>query len=475
MDFDAVVVGAGPNGLSAAIEIARSGFSVCVLEGNSRIGGGVQTAELTLPGFYHDVCSAIYPMGVLSPFFQGLQLKRWGVDWVFSPAALAHPLANGAAAVLYKDVIQTAESLGEDGEKWQKLFLPFTRAPFSFFWQILRPIRIPRRPLMMSNFGMLGLRSCESLAKRFATEKARALFAGCAGHSFLPLHAKGSAAFGLVLTIAAHAIGWPMARGGSQTICDALVDCLRHYGGKIETGRRVRSMQDLPRSRAILFDVTPRQLLEIAGEFLPQSYRRKLGSFRYGPGVFKIDWALNGPVPWLNPKCAEAGTVHVGGTLEEIAVAENDVWHNRHPEKPFVLVAQQSLFDSSRAPAGKQTLWAYCHVPHGSTMDMTDRIETQIERFAPGFRDLILARHTFTTSQLEAHNPNYVGGDITGGANVLSQVLARPFPRIDPYSTANPKIFLCSASTPPGGGVHGMCGYLAAQSAIRKILNKNGV
>jgi phytoene dehydrogenase-like protein len=474
--YDAVVIGSGPNGLSAAIEIARSGHSVCMLEASEIIGGGLRTEELTLPGFQHDVCSAIHPMAILSPFFQSLHLRQWGLEWIFSPAAVAHPFQDGSAALLYKDLSQTADLLVVDGKNWRKLFTPLTRSSFTFFSEILRPLRFTKHPFLLGRFGLLALRSGTGLASHyFSKPPARALFAGCVAHSLLPLEQKGSAAFGLVLAASGHAVGWPLASGGSKKIADALVACLRSHGGEIQTGRRVKSIQDLPPASAYLFDVTPRQLLQIAGTELSRGYRSKLSKFQYGPGVFKIDWALKEPIPWRNKDCLQAATVHVGGTMEEIAIGESQVWRNIHPEDPFVLVTQQSIFDSTRAPEGNQTAWGYCHVPHGSTVNMTNRIERQIERFAPGFRDVILARHTLNTVELEEHNGNYIGGDIAGGANNLSQIFGRPALQFDPYSTSNRKIFICSASTPPGGGVHGMCGYLAARSAIRKVLRKTPV
>ena len=473
MNYDVVVIGAGPNGLSAAIEVARAGLTVCVLEANEKIGGGARTEELTLPGFLHDVCSAIHPMAILSPFFQKLHLKQWGLQWFFSPAAVAHPLPDGSAAILYKDLNRTIENLGNNAQRWHDLFAPFTRTPFAFFSQILRPIRIPRRPFLMARFGRLALRSCVDLVQRnFSDERARALFAGCAGHSSLALHARGSASFGLALAIAGHAVGWPLPVGGSQKIADALAACLQSSGGEIITGHKVRSMRDLPQARCYIFDVTPRQLLNITEDALPSRYRQKLSGFQYGPGVFKMDWALSAPIPWRNQDCLQAATVHVGGTTEEIVQAEAEVWKNKHPDNPFVLLAQQSLFDTTRAPAGKHTAWGYCHVPNGSHIDMAERIERQIERFAPGFRDVILSRHTMSTTQLEAHNENLVGGDIAGGANNLRQFLARPTLRWNPYSTPNSKIFICSSSTPPGGGVHGMSGYLAARTALRRIFRR---
>jgi phytoene dehydrogenase-like protein len=470
MTYDAVVIGSGPNGLSAAIELARAGRSVCVVEANETVGGGVRTAELTLPGFHHDICSAVHPMAILSPFFRHLRLKQWGLEWAFSPAALAHPLPDGSAAMMYPDLNRTAEHMGKDAGSWQEMFAPYTRSPFTFFSQVLRPLRVPRHPLLMGKFGLLALQSAVGLAKRFGSEQARALFAGCAAHSFLPLDLKASAAIGVVLAIAGLAVGWPFPVGGSARIADALVACLKALGGDIRTNHRITKMQDLPESKTYLFDVTPKQILQIAQDELPQRYRKKLMSFQYGPGVFKVDWALNGPIPWKSSDCLLAATVHIGGTMEEVSRSESEIWKGIHPEYPFVLLAQQSLFDPSRAPAGKHTVWGYCHVPNGSDVDMTERIERQIERFAPGFRDLILARHTMNSSQMEAHNANYIGGDISGGANNLFQILARPVLKLNPYATPNRKIFICSSSTPPGAGVHGMCGHLAARAALRTIL-----
>ncbi|MBD0369562.1 MAG: NAD(P)/FAD-dependent oxidoreductase [Pyrinomonadaceae bacterium] len=468
--YHAVVVGAGPNGLSAAIVLAQAGLSVCVLEAKETIGGGARTAELTLPGFLHDICSAIHPVGVVSPFFRTLNLEKWGVEWVYPEIALAHVLEDGEAALMYPSLEETAQALGVDGEAYSRMVKPFVERAEDFFPEILKPVRFPRHPFLMQRFGLVALRSCMGLAmSRFQTDKARALFAGCCAHSVLPLEQTGTASFGLVLALAGHAINWPCVRGGSIKIIDALADCLKSMGGEIRTASPVKSMKELPPARGVLFDLTPRQILEIAGEQLPEGYRGKLRKFRYGPGVFKIDWALGGPVPWKNKECLRAATVHVGGTINEVAESERTMYTGGHAERPFVLFAQQSLFDDTRAPAGKQTGWAYCHVPSGSTVDMTERIERQIERFAPGFRDLILARHTLNTQEVEAHNPNMIGGDIGGGANDLWQFLARPFPRYDPYSTPNEKIFLCSSSTPPGGGVHGMCGYWAAQSALKNL------
>ena len=473
--YDAVVVGSGPNGLSAAIELARRGLSVCVLEAKETIGGGARTEALTAPGFLSDVCSAIHPVGVVSPFFRTLPLERWGVEWVYPEVALAHPFDDGDAALMVKSLEQTGETLGEDSRAYQDLMRPFVGRAEDFFEETLRPVRIPSHPFFMLRFALKGLRSCTGLSfSSFKGRKARALFAGCCAHSVLPLEKKGTASFGMVLALAAHAINWPCVRGGSIKIIEALAACLKSHGGEIRTGHPVRSMRDLPESRAVLFDLTPRQVVEIAGDELPGGYRNRLSKFRYGPGVFKIDWALDGPIPWKAEGCRRAATVHLGPSIEEIAEGEAAVWRGVHPERPFVLIAQQSLFDETRAPEGKQTGWAYVHVPHGSDVDMTERIESQIERFAPGFRDLIIARHTINSVQLERHNPNMIGGDIGGGANDLRQFLARPIARYDPYSTPNRRLYLCSSSTPPGGGVHGMCGHWAARSALRRVFKMKG-
>jgi phytoene dehydrogenase-like protein len=466
---DAVIVGSGPNGLAAAIVLARAGLSVSVLEAKPTLGGGARTEERTLPGFQHDICSAIHPMAVMSPFLRTLPLAEHGLRWAYSPAPITHPLDDGTAATLEQSVDDTAAGLGEDGNAYRKLIAPLAARVGDLYDEILRPIRIiPRHPFLLARFGLIGLQPALHVAKRFRTPGARALFAGCAAHSILPLDNPGSTAFGLTLMLAGHATGWPAAIGGSKSIIEAMVGYLKTLGCTFHTNHPVRSLRDVPPSRAVIFDVTPRQLADIAGDELPSRYVRKLRRFKYGSGVFKVDWALDGPIPWKAAECARSATVHIGGTLEEIAQSEYDMSHGRISEKPFILVAQQSMFDSTRAPAGKHTGWAYCHVPHGSTEDMTERIERQMERFAPGFRDRILGRHTINCAQYEQYNPSVVGGDIAAGANTMRQFLTRPFPSLDPYATPNRRIYMCAASTPPGGGVHGMCGYWAAQSALRR-------
>lgn len=469
-DYDAVVVGAGPNGLAAAVMLAQEGWSVLVLEASATVGGGCRSAELTLPGFVHDVCSAIHPLGIASPFFQSLPLHEHGLEWIHPDAPLAHPLDDGTAAMLERSVEETGRTLGVDADAYHRLVGPFVRDWDRLADNILGPFKLPRHPIALARFGLSALRSAKGLAKgAFKGEQARALFGGIAAHSMLPLEDVVSAAAGLVLGGLGHVSGWPMPRGGSQNIVDALASYLRSLGGEIATGVRVESIDKLPSARAKLFDVTPRQLLSIAGHRLPSGYRRQLEHYRYGPGAFKVDYALDGPVPWKAPECARAGTVHLGGTLPELVASERAMSQGKHARRPFVLVAQQSLFDASRAPEGKHTLWAYCHVPNGSTFDMTERIEAQIERFAPGFRERVLARHVMSPAAFERYNPNYLGGDISGGLQDLRQLFTRPAVRPVPYSTPAKDIYICSSSTPPGGGVHGLCGYFAARAALAKL------
>jgi len=467
--YDAIVVGAGPNGLAAAITLARAGRSVVVFEAKDSVGGGARSMELTLPGFVHDVCSAIHPLGPGSPFFRTLPLAQYGLEWIQPSAALAHPLDDGTAAMLERSIEATGETLGRDAKAYRALM-----APLAANWDIiadaflgpLRP-RSLRHPFALARFGLEAILPARTLANlRFKDERARAIFAGMSAHSMLPLRKAATAGFGLTLGVLGHVVGWPLPKGGSQKIADALAAYLRALGGEIVIGMEIKSLDALPAARAILFDVTPRQLLRIAGSRLSGGYARQLRGYRYGPGVFKIDFALDGPVPWKAAECLRAGTVHVGGALAEIVAAEAVVWKGQPSEKPFVLVAQQSLFDSTRAPEGKQTLWTYCHVPPGSTFDMTERVEAQIERFAPGFRDCILARHVTNPLEFERYNANYIGGDINGGVQDLWQFFTRPTMRPVPYSTPAKDIYICSSSTPPGGGVHGMCGYFAAQAAL---------
>jgi len=470
--LDAIVVGAGPNGLAAAIALAQAGRSVRVIEGEPAIGGGTRTEELTLPGHLHDVCSAVHPLLIGSPFLASLPLAEHGLAVIHPDLPLAHPLDGGRAVALHRSVAETAAGLGADGAAYERLLGPLVRDWEELAGLVLGPpLRPPRHPIPAARFAAHGLRSVSGLARRrFAGEPARALLAGNAAHSMRPLTAPGTGAFALLLVMLAHAVGWPVAAGGSRAISDAMASLLRSLGGEIETGRPVASLRELPPARAVLLDVTPRALLRIADGRFTGRYRRALERFRYGPGVFKVDYALREPVPWAADECRRAGTVHVGGTAAELAASEAQVGAGATPSRPYVLVAQQSLFDPARAPAGAHTLWAYCHVPNGSAVDMTDAIERQIERFAPGFRDVVAARHSIGPAQVEAKNPNYVGGDINGGLADLRQLLARPALRPAPHATPDPRIFLCSSSTPPGGGVHGMCGWHAAQAALRGVL-----
>ena len=468
--YDAVIVGSGPNGLAAAIELARNGQRVAVLEGRSTIGGGTRSAEITLPGFVHDLGSAIHPLGYASPFFRSLPLEDHGLEWVHPDAPLAHPLDDGEAAVLERSIVATAAGLGLDAAAYRRLMEPISADAgrvANFF--VGKPSFI-RHPLALASSGIRSLRDAKSLAESlFGGEKARGLFAGNAAHSFLRLDRPPSAMFGLLLGALGHAFGWPFPRGGSQALADALASYLASLGGEIYTDAPVLTVGDVPPTRAVLFDVAPRRLLDIAGEHFTEGYRGGLKRYRYGPGVFKVDFALDGPIPWEAEGCNRAGTVHLGGTLDEVAGGEAAVSRGEHPERPFILLAQQSLFDPTRAPEGKHTVWAYCHVPNGSTFDMTGRIEAQIERFAPGFKDLILARKVAGTADLERWNPNLIGGDINGGYMDLRQLFTRPMPRLNPYSTPADGLYICSSSTPPGGGVHGMCGYLAARVALRYL------
>ena len=466
-DFDAVVVGSGPNGLSAAITLQMAGLSVLLVEAKETIGGGMRSAELTLPGFIHDICSAIHPMAAASPFLQTLPLGDYGLEYIYPPISAAHPFDGGGAAALERSLEKTASLLGADERAYLELFSPLVKDWPLLAEDALGPLRFPTHPLKMARFGWKALSSALTLSKRFHTQEAKGLWAGMAAHSILPLSHMGTSAIGLVLSTAGHVGGWPMAKGGSVKIAEAMAGYFLALGGKIETNFYVRSLSQLPTARAVLLDVTPRQLLDIAGQQMSPLYQWQLKRYRYGMGVFKIDWALDAPIPFTNEHCRRAGTVHLGGTLEEIAYGEAQSWNGYHPEKPFVLLAQQSQFDPSRAPEGKHTAWAYCHVPNGSTADQTSIIENQVERFAPGFKERILARHVMDTTQMEAYNSNYIGGDINGGSIDLGQLFTRPALRASPYRTSARGIYICSSSTPPGGGVHGMCGYHAARRALR--------
>ncbi|HUK41111.1 MAG TPA: NAD(P)/FAD-dependent oxidoreductase [Candidatus Acidoferrales bacterium] len=466
--YDAVVIGSGPNGLAAAITIAQHGRSVAVFESQPTIGGGVRSGNLTVPGFTHDVCSAIYPLAIGSPFFRQLPLNQHGLQWIQPPAPLAHPLDDGSAVILERSVDATCANLGADGNAYRKLMQGLVERWEQIQLDLLAPPRFPRHPFSLARFGLHALRPARRLAEKlFSGERARALFAGLAAHSMLPLEYAASAAFGLVLGAAAHALGWPVARGGAQKLADALSSHLRQLGGEIIVNRCITSLDELPSSRVVLCDLTPRQLLRIAGNRFAAGYRRSLERYRYGVGAFKIDWALSAPVPWKATSCARAATVHLGGALDEIALSERAAWRGDPASRPFVLVAQPSLFDDSRAPATKHTLWAYCHVPHGFDFDMTERIEAQIERFAPGFRDVVIARSVMGPRDLERHNANLVGGDINGGAAILPQLFFRPTVRL--YKTSLRGLYICSSSTPPGGGVHGMCGRFAALEALKEM------
>lgn len=468
--LDAAVIGSGPNGLAAAIVLARNGFSVRVYERGSVIGGGMRSAALTLPGFVHDVCSAVHALVPASPFFTSVPLGDHGLTLLHPPIPCAHPLDDGTAVVCRRSIEETAENLeAPDAPRYRRVFEPLVDDFAPLMEALLAPIG-RHHPLLMARVGPTAIRSAKAFAEsRFMGRRARALVAGAASHGLVPIDFAGTAGFALALLVSAHAVGWPVAKGGSQQLADALAAYLRSLHGSIETGRQIDSLDELPQNRAVLCDVTPRQLLRIAGPRLQGSYRAALERFRYGPGVFKLDWALHEPVPWRAAECREAGTVHVGGTLEEIDASERAAWEGRIHDRPFVLIVQPTTADPSRAPAGKHTLWAYCHVPNGSTVDMTERIEAQIERFAPGFRDCVAARHAMNTADIERGNPNLVGGDIGGGAADLRQLIARPVLSLSPYTTSIDGVYLCSASTPPGIGVHGMCGYYAAQSAMKRL------
>jgi phytoene dehydrogenase-like protein len=465
---DAVVVGAGPNGLAAGIVLARAGRRVTLIEGAETVGGGCRSEELTLPGFVHDPCSTVHSLALISPLLSTLPLAKHGFELAHPAAPLAHPLDDGSAVMLERSVEETAAGLGPDARAYRRLFEPLVRNADELMREILGPLRPPRHPLVLARFGAVALRSATGFTRsRFEGERARALIGGCCAHSMLSLRTPASASFGIVLALSAHRVGWPVARGGSQRLADALASHLRSLGGEIETGRWVESLDEVAGAGATLLDVTPRQLLKLAGHRLPDRYAGRLARYRYGPGVFKLDWALDGPIPWSAAEAARAGTVHLGGRLDEIAASEEAVSRGEHAARPFVLLVQPSLFDPTRAPAGKHTAWAYCHVPNGSSRDMTEAIEAQVERFAPGFRDLVIARSAMGPAEVERRNPNYVGGDINGGIQDLRQLFTRPVARPVPYSTPVKGLYICSSATPPGGGVHGMCGAFAAGAALR--------
>lgn len=469
-EFDAVVVGSGPNGLSAAIVLKQAGLSVLLIEAKSTIGGGLRSEALTLPGYVHDVCSAVHPMAAVSPFFNALPLEKFGLKYIQPPVLAAHPFDNGKSAVLLTSVSETAASLGTDDQSYRNIFEPLMQNWPRILPFVQNPLSFPAYPFALAKFGLYALGSAAGFIKKHLPgTEAAGFFAGMAAHSMLPLNFSATSAAALVLMLAGHSAGWPIAQGGSYKIAQALHGYYTSIGGKTETGFPVKSIKQLPSSKAILFDVTPKQLAAIAPDDLPQSYIRRLHAFRYGVGVFKIDWALDAPAPFISPSCRNAGTVHLGNSFEEIARWEKSCWDGNPSTPPFVLFVQPTVFDGSRAPEGKHTAWAYCHVPNGSTMDMTEAIENQVERFAPGFRKQILARHTMNTVQVEAYNPNYIGGDIGGGAQTLKQLFARPVLSTSPYKTPAKGIYLCSSSTPPGGGVHGMCGYHAARRALRDL------
>ena len=466
--YDAVVVGSGPNGLSAAIRLSQKGLKVLVLEAKETIGGGTRTIELTEPGFLHDVCSAVHPTAAGSPFLSTLELDKFGLEFIQPEIAYAHPLEDGDAALAYRSLEKTAEGLGVDKEAYIKLYDEFADDWSYLSQDIFGSLRIPKHPLLMAKFGWYGMFSAKLLVNSlFKTEKAKALFAGCAAHSIVPLTRSFTASFGLVLGASAHAVGWPVVKGGSASITQAMAGLFRSLGGEIVTNHMVASLSDIPTAKAVLFDLTPHQIARIAANKLPKGYLNKLRNYKYGPGIFKMDWALSEPVPWLNEAARKAGTLHLGGNFHQIAKAEQAVWDGEHPEHPYVLVSQPTVCDPSRAPKGKHTLWAYCHVPNGSEKDMSRIIEDQIEYYAPGFKDTIISKHTMHAMEMEQYNFNYIGGDINGGAQTITQLFGRPVLKWNPYKIPSDGLYICSSSTPPGGGVHGMSGYHAAQSVLK--------
>ncbi|REL24326.1 NAD(P)/FAD-dependent oxidoreductase [Rhodohalobacter sp. SW132] len=471
--YDAVVVGSGPNGLAAGIRLALEGLEVKIFEAEDTVGGGMRTRDLMQPGVIHDICSAIHPMAAASPFLSRLPLEEFGVEWITPEFPVAHPLDDEPAVIMQHDIRKTADELNGDSEMYRSILEPVVNNFSDLTNDFLGPLTIPDHPIKLARFGLQAIKSAERFQRQFQTPRAKALFAGLAAHSILPLSATSSAAIGIVLGAAGHKVGWPLPKGGSQSIADSMAAYFESLGGVIETGQKIESLKQLPPHRCCLFDLTPRQVLQIVGDEFPKYYKKRLEKFRYGQGVFKIDYILSEPVPWSDPRCNRAGTVHLGGTYEEIAESEKQMSSGKHSDKPYVLVAQQSLFDETRTPDSRHTLWAYCHVPHGSERDMTLQIENQIERFAPGFRDIVEERHTMNTAQFEEYNANYFGGDINGGSQDIWQLFTRPVHLINPYATPAEGIYICSSSTPPGGGVHGMCGYHAAMLALRKEFGRS--
>jgi phytoene dehydrogenase-like protein len=470
-DFDAVIVGSGPNGLAAAILMQQQGLSVLVVEGKDKIGGGLRSAELTLSGFTHDICSAIHPLAAASPFFKKLPLADHGLSYIYPEIAAAHPLDDGTAAVLKQSIAETAKLLGTDERAYKRLMTSVANNWQLIDADVLGPLHFPKHPLALASFGLKALPPATMLANRFKTPAAKALIAGMAAHGMQPLSNVATSAIALVLMAAGHFKGWPIPKGGSNQIANALASYFTSIGGKIETSNYITSLNQLPSAHAVLFDITPKQLLQIAGHKFSAIYKWQLERYRYGMGVYKIDWALDGAVPFTADACRRAGTVHIGGTFDEIRIAERQTAMGFHPNKPYVLLAQQSVFDDTRAPAGKHAVWGYCHVPANSVKNMTASIENQVERFAPGFKERILARHVMDTRQIEDYNPNYIGGDINGGVIDIGQLFTRPVLRYSPYKTSAKGLYICSSSTPPGGGVHGMCGYYAAKKALKDIFD----
>lgn len=471
-DYDAVIIGSGPNGLAAAIKLAQANLSVIILESKNTIGGGMRSAELTLPGYIHDVCSSIHPLGINSPFFSQLPLHKFGLEWIHPPASLAHPFDDGSTALMTNSIDDTASTLRSDADSYRKIINPIVNMWDKIKADLLGPLKFPKHPYLFARFGLDALQSCKGFCNRHFNEKyAKGMFAGLSAHSFLPLSKLITVSFGLVLLITGHKTGWPIIKGGSQNLAKALQIYFLSIGGKIITDFPVNNISGVPKSRTVFFDLTPKQIIEIMGDKLPSAYKKSLQRYRYGSGVFKVDWAIEGNIPFINPVLQSAGVIHLGGTFDEIAAGENEVWNGRHPDKPFVLLSQQSVFDPSRSPKGKNTIWGYCHVPNGSKVNMTEKIEKQIERFAPGFRERILSKHVMSTEDIHNYNPNYIGGDINGGIQDIWQLFTRPVISFSPYSMPVKGYYICSSSTPPGGGVHGMCGYHAARIALKDIFN----